>query len=323
MSLETWAVAAVAIVDAEGMPLLLRTYTSPKEVLNSAAAPLHAHLYVGPEDVIKLHFVLFASLDRCEEMRARAALSPTRIASSSPRSIMGGGTEDLLIGTKSGETSITEPPSAAATIFPALANSSLTTSVLNASAANKARLISPTTDSRFLGKLLESHRMRSYGFRSVTGIHTLLVTVGGEAPADAMVPLCRAVYECSSAALCNPFRSPAQYWRAQEQLLWRTQPSALHGEATGAAALQLAEEAEGNCEGQRYPLRAHGRAAGAPSTWPSLPPGTAEWSWPRPAPASVSALSAEPTLALSRTFNNQLEALLSSFTVTARSCIVQ
>ncbi|KAG5476217.1 hypothetical protein LSCM4_05196 [Leishmania orientalis] len=323
MSLETWAVAAVAIVDVEGTPLLLRTYTSPKDVLNSAAAPLHAHLYVGPEDVIKLHFVLFASLDRCEEMREMAAPPSTRIASSSSRTLVGGGTEDPLAGNKSGEASITEAEGTVARTLSATGNSSLTASMVNLSAANTARLISPTTDARFLGKLLESHRMRSYGFRSATGIHTLLVTVGGDAPADAMVPLCRALYECASAALCNPFRSPAQCWRAQEQLLWRTQPSELQGERGVAASSQLAEEEEGKGEGERYPLFAHSRAAAAAATWPSLPPGASEWSWPRPAPTSVAALSAEPTLALSRTFNTQLEGLLSSFTVTARSCIIR
>ncbi|CBZ28011.1 conserved hypothetical protein [Leishmania mexicana MHOM/GT/2001/U1103] len=317
MSLETWAVAAVAIVDVEGTPLLLRTYTSPKDVLNSPAAPLHAHLYVGPEDVIKLHFVLFASLDRCEDMREMAALPSTGVAAPSSTALMGGGTEASLVANKNGESSGAEVGGLV------VGTSSVTASMVNASAANTARLISPTTDARFLGKLLESHRMRSYGFRSATGIHTLLVTVGGDAPADAMVPLCRALYECASAALCNPFRSPAQCWRAQEQLLWRAPSSALEGETAGATTSQLAEGAEGKYESQRCPPCTQGGAAASAARWTSFPSGAMEWSWPRPAPTSPAALTAEPTLALSRTFNTQLEKLLSSFTVTARSCIVQ
>ncbi|CAJ1989778.1 Sedlin N-inal conserved region containing protein [Leishmania donovani] len=317
MSLETWAVAAVAIVDVEGTPLLLRTYTSPKDVLNSPAAPLHAHLYVGPEDVIKLHFVLFASLDRCEDMREMAALPSTGAAAPSSAALVGGGTEASLVSNKSGESSITEVGGVVAGATPA------TASMANAPAANTARLISPTTDARFLGKLLESHRLRSYGFRSATGIHTLLVTVGSDAPADAMVPLCRALYECASAALCNPFRSPAQCWRAQEQLLWRAPSSALGGETAGAATSQLAEGAEGKYESQRFPPCTQGRDAADAARWTSVLSGAMEWSWPRPAPTSAAALTAEPTLALSRTFNTQLEKLLSSFTVTARSCIVR
>ncbi|CAG9576514.1 conserved hypothetical protein [Leishmania major strain Friedlin] len=317
MSLETWAVAAVAIVDVEGTPLLLRTYTSPKDVLDSPAAPLHAHLYVGPEDTIKLHFVLFASLDRCEDMRETAALPSMGAAAPSSAALVGGGTEASLVANKSGESSTTEVGCLVVRTSPA------TASMMNASAANAARLISPTTDARFLGKLLESYRMRSYGFRSATGIHTLLVTVGGDAPADAMVPLCRALYECASAALCNPFRSPAQCWRAQEQLLWRAPPSALGGEMAGAATSQLAEGAEGKYESQRLPPCTQGRAAAAAARWTSVPSRAMEWSWPRPAPTSAAALTAEPTLALSHAFNTQLEKLLSSFTVTARSCIVR
>ncbi|KAI5685571.1 Sedlin [Leishmania braziliensis] len=321
MSLETWAVTAVAIVDAEGTPLLLRTYTSPKDVLNSPAAPLHAHLYVGPEDTVKLHFVLFASLDRCEEMREGAAPSLTDIAASSSTALVRGSTEASLV-TKSGVATSTEMGGAAGTSLATLSNS-ITASIISASAANTARLISPTTDARFLGKLLDSHRMRSYGFRSVTGVHTLLVTVGSDAPADAMVPLCRALYECASAALCNPFRSPAQCWRAQERLLWRAPSSGLRCDPAGVATSQRAEETEGTDEGRECSLHMHSKVAAAATSWHSLPPGVMEWSWPRPAPTSAAALTAEPTLALSRTFNTQIEGLLSSFTVTARSCIIR
>ncbi|KAG5501971.1 hypothetical protein JKF63_04242 [Porcisia hertigi] len=323
MSLEAWAVAAVAIVDAEGTPLLLRTYTSPKDVLNSPAAPLHAHLYIGPEDVIKLHFALFASLDRCEEMHDTSAPLLPEVSASPSMTLATSGTETLLVATKSGEASLAETRSAVLGTSLATVNTSLTASMVNASAANTARLISSTTDARYLGKLLESYRMRSYGFCSVTGIHTLLVTVGGDAPADAIVPLCRALYECASAALCNPFRTSAQSWCAQEELLGRVPSSAFRGEQAGLATQQLADEAEGKDEGHRHPLCTRSGVARTVVHRPSYPPGAVEWSWPRPAPTSAAALTAEPTLALSRTFNTQIEGLLSSFTVTARSCIIK
>ncbi|KPI88607.1 hypothetical protein ABL78_2275 [Leptomonas seymouri] len=337
MSLETWAVAAVAIIDVEGSPLLLRTYTSPKAVLNSPAAPLHAHLYVGPEDVIKLHFVLFASLDRCDELHEAAAermgVSPTDVATSplsamsqrrppltsaavsAPRgnSVVSGvstAPRSSILVTSSDDANPSNPSITAAAKM--IANDSLPAS----SAANAARLISPTTDARFLGKLLESYRMRSYGFCSATGIRTLLVTVGSDAPADAMVPLCRTLYESASAALCNPFRSPLQSYHAQEQLLFmsslmersdRSDENTLTSPPLAPASSWMANmslKAEGI-----NPLH--------------LPDGAVEWSWPRAAPASVASLTAEPTLALSRTFNTQMESLLSTFTVTARSCIVR
>ncbi|KAK7194357.1 Sedlin, N-terminal conserved region containing protein [Novymonas esmeraldas] len=315
MSLEVWAVAALAVVDSEGTPLLLRTYTSPKEVLNAAAAPLHAHLYVGPEDVIKLHFVLFASLDRCEEMRDLAVPSPLM-------AVRGVGGEASRTAAKA-DGAATFGTSSATGSAAVTANNSLTASALNASsvAGNAARLMSPTTDARFLGKLLESHRLRSYGFRSATGIHTLLVTVGGDAPADAVVPLCRAVYECASAALCNPFRSPSQSWRAQDVLLGGGSPSSAPQEERQQVGEGEEEAEEERQAPSQVPPRGRG-GVGAASRL-SLPPGAAEWSWPRPAPTSVAALTAEPTLALSRTFNTQIEGLLSSFTVTARSCIVR
>ncbi|GET89553.1 hypothetical protein, conserved [Leishmania tarentolae] len=317
MPLDTWAVAAVAIIDVEGTPLLLRTYTSPKDVLNSAEAPLHAHLYVGPEDVIKLQFVLFASLDRCEDMCKIEALPSTSFSAPASTALVGVDAEASIVANKRCESLTTDAGGLV------VDTSEATASTVKGSAVNMSRLMSPTTDARFLGKLLESHRMRSYGFRSVTGILTLLVTVGGDAPADAIVPLCRALYECASAALCNPFRSPDQCWRAQEQLLWKAPSPALRGETPGMATSLLVEEAEGEDEGQRNPLGARGRGSAASARWPSLPFGAMEWSWPRPAPTSVAALTAEPTLALSRTFNTQLEKLLSSFTVTARSCIVE
>lgn len=383
MSLETWAVAAVAIVDVEGSPLLLRTYTSPKDVLNSPAAPLHAHLYVGPEDVIKLHFVLFASLDRCEELReasalvkevtaAEAATSPlttmgqrlpptgAAATSSSPRNnsnnsssggnfsshnnngSSSGAGNNLGRGSSAKNASPTpstrpgsspSPPVGTTANATMIANDSLTAS---AAASAAARLISPTTDARFLGKLLESHRMRSYGFCSATGIRTLLVTVGSDAPADAMVPLCRALYESASAALCNPFRSPAQSYHAQEQLLFMSSLTErsdrpMPGGAEGAAGVAGGGAgATSSLDGvRRTPSLGPSGTLGNTSLTAGninrlhLPSGAVEWSWPRAAPASIASLTAEPTLALSRNFNAQMESLLSTFTVTARSCIVR
>lgn len=336
MSLETWAVAAVAIVDVEGSPLLLRTYTSPKDVLNSPAAPLHAHLYVGSEDVIKLHFVLLASLDRCEELREATALAKeaaTAAESLSPSSstpastVPKRGSVTAAAGASSGTTrsnnaSAMGGPGTATMI----ANDSLTAPAGAAAAANAARLLSPTTDARFLGKLLESHRMRSYGFCSATGIRTLLVTVGSDAPADAMVPLCRALYESASGALCNPFRSPAQSYRAQEQLLFMsalTAQSDRPGGGAGTLTTSPLDGARGSASQASPGAMTNTSLTAGSINRLHLSPGAAEWSWPRAAPTSVASLTAEPTLALSRTFNAQMESLLSSFTVTARSCIVR
>ncbi|KPA74194.1 hypothetical protein ABB37_09451 [Leptomonas pyrrhocoris] len=347
MSLETWAVAGVAIVDVEGSPLLLRTYISPKNVLNSPAAPLHAHLYVGPEDVIKLHFVLFASLDRCEELRearvlrtevpatetavatlstagqrlpspSSASATPSVSRSNSALNRNNNTAKPSPPGPSISEGSPSNPPTnTAATV---IANDSHAVS----SATSAARLISPTTDARFLGKLLESHRMRSYGFCSATGIRTLLVTVGSDAPADAMVPLCRALYESASAALCNPFRSPVQSYHAQEQLLYMSSLTERSDRPGGVTTTSPPDGARGT--------PAHAPVGGGQSITSltvgsinrlHLPAGAVEWSWPRAAPTSVASLTAEPTLALSRTFNTQMEGLLSTFTVTARSCIVR
>jgi hypothetical protein len=169
--------------------------------------------------------------------------------------------------------------------------------------------------------------MRSYGFCSATGIRTLLVTVGSDAPADAMVPLCRALYENASAALCNPFRSPAQSYRVQEQLLFmsslteRSDRGGMGGGggiSGGAAGLSL-EGLRGLPPGGETPNAS--LTAGTINRL-HLPAGAVEWSWPRAAPTSVASLTSEPTLALSRTFNSQMESILSTFTVTARSCIV-
>ena len=344
MSLETWAVAAGAIVDVEGSPLLLRTYTSPKDVLNSPAAPLHAHLYVGPEDIIKLHFVLFASLDRCEELRettvlakeaatAESATSPlpageqqrpsASVTLSAPRN---NNTDSDNNNSMGGAGTAKRTPASSivagnfassSTTVTVIANDSLTAS----SAANAARLISPTTDARFLGKLLESHRMRSYGFCSATGIRTLLVTVGSDAPADAMVPLCRALYENASAALCNPFRSPVQSYHAQEQLLFMS--SLTERSDRPGATTSPQDDARGSASQLPVVGMANTSLTAGGINRLHLPAGAVEWSWPRPAPTSVASLTAEPTLALSRTFNSQMESLLSTFTVTARSCIVR
>lgn len=322
MSLEMWAVAAVAIVDREGTPLLLRTYTSSKEVLNSSAAPLHAHLYVGPEDVIRLHFVLFASLDRCEELRIVPAPGPAsgaeRSTSASTMTVAGRNPAGPLFSSREERSSKLAGEAMAATdssrsqsrLGPEsssmLSRGGDSMRILPSTSMAPRGVTGGTSDVRFLGKLIESHRMRSYGFYSATGIRTLLVTVGCDAPADAMVPLCRALYESASAALCNPFNTPAQCWRAQEELLRRSFEDQHRASSTAAA------------EGGRTSL------SPPQSTCLVEPPsGAMEWSWPRPAPTSASALAAVPTLALSKNFTGHLESLLATFTVTARSCIIR
>lgn len=267
---DTWAVAALAIVDAAGAPLLLRTYNSPEAVLNDPRSPLQAHLYVGPADIIKLHFLLFSSLDRCEERWAASK----KLTSSSP--VIRGGLTATSRSTREG-TGGTSPG-------PATGNGS----------AAQPRLVTSTTDIRYMGKLIHSYRFQSHGFCSTTGIKTILATVGTKAPQDAIVPLCRAIYECASAALCNPFHTAQGALKAQQSIAARTYAQLLH---------------------QKNPEDHHDPMA------PSSQEGYVEHSFPRPAPTPENLLS-EPTLGMSSVFNSQLAAILSSFTVTARSVIV-
>lgn len=349
--------AALAIVDKAGTPLLLRTYTSPPEVLRSGEAPLQAHLYVGPEDIIKMHFLLFSSLDRCEEL---TRMSQQQAQVSTDASTRRGG-DPTATPTAAGGSTVSSPGAAASVTSAAgtaSARDPTARVALSASSCNPYQSIPPATgggsstvattsagrwlgtaaDPRFVGKLIHSYRFISYGFSSVTGIRTLLVTVGAEAPPDAMQPLCRAVYECASAALCNPFRTPVQSWRAQQALMAAAVIDMADADAEEAEKARKAsaqrertnsEDADGGAL-RRAAASIGGGGSSVPvptggvemvSRWLGLPQGAYEHSWPRPAPNALN-LTDEPTLALSKSFNTQLETILSSFTATARSTII-
>lgn len=357
ISAQMWAVAAVAIVDAAGSPLLLRTYTSPPQVLQSPEAPQQAHLYVGPEDIVKLHFLLFASLDRCNELwQASKQQLQSAAAAAASKGVRGSGAAvkqqqpmhrsssatpaagDVTTAGNSSTGSAVRAAAAASTTQGHVRPSSQTSAVASANASITSasaappppppsqRLVTSATDVRFTGKLIQSHRFLSYGFCSATGIKTLLVTVGCEAPQDAVLPLCRAIYEAASAALCNPFCVSSLSVRVQEAL------SAKHYREYVAfrerRERQEGEEEEEEEEGQDGTTKDGWTAANAHTVSFGGAPGSYEHRWPTAAAAAAAAASSpyrtgqQPTLALSETFNTQLKAILSTFTVTAQSHII-
>ncbi|CCW70712.1 unnamed protein product [Phytomonas sp. Hart1] len=326
MSLEMWAVAAVAIVDSAGTPLIIRAFLSPPSVLNAPEFPTQAHLYVCPEDILDLHFLLFSSLDRSEELvtakkqRMQATVSTT----TTPQSGSLGYAPTTRDNSKLPGNAAVNPKEESDGALPRVGSSStLAPTGLNTSLSNTIsprRLVTSSTDIRFLGKLIHSYRFLSYGFCSATGITTLLVTVGSEAPSDAVIPLCRAIYECASAALCNPFRTSAQCWCAQLKLLEERYPT----DAISQRERTIAEGASGTAEADFDRVRKsdHPEVPKLPLKIDlGLPSCSQEFTWPRSAPTPAS-VSQEPTLALSKAFNRQLESILSTFTVTSRSCIV-
>ncbi|KAG8346103.1 hypothetical protein TRVL_03073 [Trypanosoma vivax] len=164
-----WAVAAVALFSRDAKPLFIRTFTSPREVLDHPEAEACANLYVGEEDVVRINLLLFSSLDRCNEIVRKRQKKQQR---------------DQQDGSSESRES-----------------SSTQRSIARMSAG---------TDARFLGKLMRSYMFTTYGFQSASGIRTLLAVVG-DAPVDAVLPLCRSTYEAASAALCNPFRLPRMH----------------------------------------------------------------------------------------------------------------
>ncbi|ORC92871.1 uncharacterized protein TM35_000021970 [Trypanosoma theileri] len=167
----TWAVAALAIFGRHATPLIIRTFTSPREVLEHPEAATSANLYVGEEDVVRLHFLLFSSLDRCDDVaqeHQRQEQQKQQQQNSSKTAQGGPGSHRTAVRVSAG------------------------------------------ADVRFLGKLVRNHMFTSYGFQSASGIRTILAIVG-DAPLDAVLPLCRSTYEAASAALCNPFRTPRMH----------------------------------------------------------------------------------------------------------------
>lgn len=322
MTMEMWAVAAVAVIDAAGSPLIMRTYTSPPAVLTSPQAPQQAHLYVGPEDIIKIHFLLFSSLDRLEErwaanrQRLRSTASAkqqqqqqhlTSATTSAHPSAITRGVSSRTTGPlplRAAPTS-SSPPASAASV--AGTNTDNSPSVGNSQ--QQPRLVTSATDVRFMGRLVQSHRFVSYGFCSATGVRTVLVTVGAaEAPPDAMLPLCRAIYEAASAAMCNPFRTPSLCHRTQQALLARSEQQLL------AAVVTNSREGGG---GHAAPAAgtvvdtSAAVVAAVHSTCAFMANG-----------AAGPPLLLQPMLALSETFNRQLASIVSSYTVMTLSCIM-
>lgn len=301
MSIDMWAVAALLIVDRAGTPLIWRTYTTSSDVLKTPGAPLQVHLYVGPEDITTLQFLLYASLDRCEELSSAIKAAREKAGTTSSRGAKG------------------EAPSSQVTSvnpYEAQMHDLEDTPIPQSANTTTARGVTLGADVRFVGKLIQTHRFASYGFASATKIRTVVVTVGGDAPQDAMVPLCRAMYEYASAALCNPFRTPAQCWRAQEELLaeWQRDVQAADGMTPllGVGGRFILQETQGGPD----------VSTGAfTSPISRLLSGMQEYSWPR-APPTTRTAADEPTLALSAVFHSQLENLLSPFVVTSRSCMI-
>ncbi|EAN76360.1 Sedlin, N-terminal conserved region containing protein, putative [Trypanosoma equiperdum] len=156
---QSWAVAALALFSGDGKPLIIRTFTSPNSGHGGVPAVCRGGVFVGEEDVMRLHVLILSSLDRCDEIvQERRKQQMANVE-------------------KSGDGS--------------------------ASPRGSAR-VTAGADVRFLGKLIRSYTFTTYGFQSASGIRTVLAVVG-DAPLDAVLPLCRSTYEAASAALCNPF----------------------------------------------------------------------------------------------------------------------
>ncbi|KAH9577766.1 hypothetical protein LSM04_003185 [Trypanosoma melophagium] len=177
----TWAVAALALFGRHATPLIIRTFTSPREVLEHPEAATCANLYVGEEDVVRLHFLLFSSLDRCDDVAQEHQRQEQQKQQLQQQQ------------QNSSKTLQTGPGSHRAAVR-----------------------VSAGADVRFLGKLIRNHMFTSFGFQSASGIRTILAIVG-DAPLDAVLPLCRSTYEAASAALCNPFRTPRMHAKLLQQ----------------------------------------------------------------------------------------------------------
>ncbi|CAD2221268.1 hypothetical protein ADEAN_000880000 [Angomonas deanei] len=185
---EAWAVAAVAVTSSNNTLLLQNVFLTKPEVIEKArgnnnnnsenevdtASTESIHLYVGEEDIIKIHLLLFSSIDRCNEIyaengrRLRAAKEEQEAASGNKK------------------------------------NSKLA-EVKN---SNPYDNTNNNNDNRFLGKLIEGSRFSSFGFVSASRTRVVLLVVGNDLNAtDAVGPLCRLIYEATSTVVSNPFFS--------------------------------------------------------------------------------------------------------------------
>ncbi|EAN95630.1 hypothetical protein C3747_95g101 [Trypanosoma cruzi] len=98
----TWAIAAVAVFGRHTTPLFIRTFTSPREVLEHPDAATCANLYAGEEDVVRLHFLLFSSLDRCDDILRERRKQQQLEKGSSIASRQGPGSLRTVVGVSAG-----------------------------------------------------------------------------------------------------------------------------------------------------------------------------------------------------------------------------
>lgn len=170
MNIFDWAIAAVCVIDAHDRPLYTDVFFSREEVLQLSAPTVQGNLVVSREDELHLQFLMHAALDVCHERASSRYLSTS----------VSGGSMSPPHHYPSSDSS--PPP------------------------ASSLGRTSGAADVRFLDRVLEEGSRCVHGFQSASGIRVLLVTIG-EAPRDAVLPLCRSVYELASSALCAPFRS--------------------------------------------------------------------------------------------------------------------
>jgi hypothetical protein len=169
-----WAIAAVAVVDAQDRPLFTEVFYSRDEILSLAAPHVQANLVVTREEELHLQFLMHAALDVCHERASTRYVSSSSVASSS-------------------SAMVSSPGGVGGADVPVPASMSRTTGA---------------ADVRFFDRVLEESSRCVHGFQSASGIRVLLVTIG-EAPRDAVLPICRSVYELASSTMCAPFRSIA------------------------------------------------------------------------------------------------------------------
>ncbi|CUF76756.1 Hypothetical protein, putative [Bodo saltans] len=168
-----WAIAAVAVVDAQDRPLFTEVFYSKDDILSLAAPHVQANLVVTHEEELHLQFLMHAALDVCHERASTRYVSSSSVASSSA----------MMVNSPGGGGAAAETPAP-----PSMSRTS------------------GAADVRFFDRLLEETNRCVHGFQSASGIRVLLVTLG-EAPRDAVLPICRSVYELASSTMCAPFRS--------------------------------------------------------------------------------------------------------------------
>lgn len=325
--LEKWAIAAISIVNENDVPLLLRTYTSPKSALQGANPACSTHLYVGREDITMIRLLIFASLDRCvpltlSQPKTKQVLTrrqpDQRVVPDRPSR---GGHDDALVSTRAPNDSVSSSSTPVA-LYTAIVESSVTDAASTEHARPK---LTSTSDPRYLGVVLQDYRFTCYAFVTVSRLTVVLVSVGYvEAPGDAVMPLCRAVYEAASMAMCNPFRTAQRAWAMHKRLV--SQYEARRRQSTGSEE-QAAATAQGTASMQRPRTCTAGNdSAGDYDTddmvleqYLQLPEGVHEDSWPFAQNSFVD----DPPLAFSRAFSSHIESILSGFTVSTRSVVAQ